>query len=60
MAKRNKTSTGRSGVSPYRRHGKRPCPHCQDITRADRRAAERGESRALPDMSPDYYEGRRQ
>jgi hypothetical protein len=39
--KRNKTTARkmRGGKSPYAKHAKRPCPHCQDITRADRKAA---------------------
>lgn len=36
--KRNKllARAMRNGVSPYRRHEKRPCPTCQSITRHDR------------------------
>lgn len=42
--KRNaKTARGqRSGVSPYKRWGKRPCAHCVAITAASRRAAMTG------------------
>jgi hypothetical protein len=44
--KRNKAKAKgmRSGVSPYKKHGKRPCQHCQDITVASRRRAHTGEA----------------
>jgi hypothetical protein len=48
--KRNKTTArkGRSGMSPYNRYKKRPCQHCQDITRHSAERAQRGAARALP------------
>lgn len=43
--KRNKTNARENGggVSPYRKKQKRPCQHCQDVTKRDREAAMRGE-----------------
>lgn len=39
--KRNKTNhrVGRSGVSPYKKYGKRPCAECQRQTERSRKAA---------------------
>lgn len=44
--KRNvkKAKAMRSGVSPYKRHGKKPCQHCQDITADSKRRATHGEA----------------
>lgn len=42
--KRNKLKAKgmRSGVSPYKKHEKRPCQHCQAITAASRKRAMTG------------------
>lgn len=47
--KRNKTTArvGRSGASPYAKHKKRPCQHCQAITQDSRNRASRGEGRRM-------------
>lgn len=44
--KRNKQMARkmRAGRHTYSKRGKKPCQHCQDITRKSREAAMRGES----------------
>jgi hypothetical protein len=44
--KRNHTNNRalRNGMSPYKRHAKRPCQHCQQITQHNAKAAQRGET----------------
>lgn len=55
MAKRNKAIARklRAGRHTYSKTGKKPCAHCQDMTRNNRAAAQRGAIRAL---SPLDYE----
>lgn len=44
MKRNKKLAKGmRSGVSPYKKHGKRPCQHCQQLTADNRRAATQGD-----------------
>jgi hypothetical protein len=47
--KRNKAKAKgmRSGTSPYKKHDKRPCQHCQQITSESRNYAQRGASYAV-------------
>lgn len=49
MSKRNKTNSRENGggVSPYRKKGKRPCQHCQDLTQRDRANAQKGQTYAI-------------